>query len=371
VRPTLVSEEFFLREVRNRESTVRDYLLASRQIERFGPGHILDLTTAYVSRPAKRLRPAVLLFSCGAAGGAESIAVPAAAGIELAHTWTLTHDDLIDRDEKRRGQPTVHVLARDRARDELHYDSEASSAYGQRVAILVGDAQHAWSVALFLETPSPPVDGSVVRTIAHLLEAQVVPDLIRGETLDIQYEKADPAALSEDDIITMLWLKTGVLYRFAAMAGAMLGLNCADTDHPLARALAEFAGYCGTAFQLRDDILGIVGDEEELGKPVGSDIREGKRTTILLHAFAHGSPEEKKFLSAVVGNHSAPASDIKGVRELLVGGVGKDGKDSISYTAELARSYVDRALPYLEGIPPSRYRDLLEAWARFVVERRS
>ena len=224
-RSTLTNTENLEKDLRDRESRVVDYLRASQHLDHFRPQHILDLVLAYINRPAKRLRPAVLLFSCGAAGGDEDIAIPAAAGIEVVHTWTLTHDDLIDHDGKRRGEPTVHVLASDKARQEFGYDADASREYGERIAILVGDTQHAWSVALFLDTPSPPVKESVVAKIIYLLESQAVPDLIRGETLDIQYEKVDVADLSEEDIVNMLWLKTGILYRFSAMAGAMLGLN--------------------------------------------------------------------------------------------------------------------------------------------------
>ncbi len=359
----MTNTENLEKDLRDRESRVVDYLRASQHLDHFRPQHILDLVLAYINRPAKRLRPAVLLFSCGAAGGDEDIAIPAAAGIEVVHTWTLTHDDLIDHDGKRRGEPTVHVLASDKARQEFGYDADASREYGERIAILVGDTQHAWSVALFLDTPSPPVKESVVAKIIYLLESQAVPDLIRGETLDIQYEKVDVADLSEEDIVNMLWLKTGILYRFSAMAGAMLGLNCSDPNHPVVQALANFASNCGTAFQLQDDILGIVGDEKKLGKPVGSDIREGKRTTILQHSLAKAPPQERDRLNAVLGNPSASASDIQEVTQLLV------GLDGISYTAGLARGYIERALPYLDIVPPSRYRDLLRAWAQFMIER--
>jgi geranylgeranyl diphosphate synthase type I len=359
----LTTTENFLEEVTKRESSISAYLDGSPVLRYFEPSHIHDLVLAYVKRKAKRLRPAVLLFSCGAAGGDEDMAVPAAAGIELVHTWTLTHDDLIDHDEKRRHEPTVHMLASERARNEFRYGAEASAEYGERVAVLVGDAQHAWSVALFLETPSPPVKPSVVTRIVSLLESQVVLELIRGETLDIQYERADPAALSESEVIEMLRLKTGVLYSFAAMAGAMLGRNTCDAEDPVVHALTEFAGRCGIAFQLQDDILGIVGDEEDLGKPVGSDIREGKRTTIFLHAFANSSPDEKRLLTEVVGNRSAPLSDIMKVQKLL------EEKGSIEHTARRAQSYLDQALPILNEIPDSPYRDLLEAWAHYMIER--
>ncbi|MGA2966247.1 MAG: polyprenyl synthetase family protein, partial [Terriglobales bacterium] len=257
--------DLFEKELKTRESRVLEYLLTNKQLNHFEPPHIHDLALAYIKRPAKRLRPAVLLFSYGAAGGkSEDVALPAAAGIELVHTWTLTHDDLIDHDEKRRGEPTVHVLASDKARHEFHYDVADSVDYGQRLAILVGDVQHAWSVSLFLQTECPPIDPFVVRKIVYLLESQAVPDLIQGETLDVQYERVDIERLSEDEIVTMLWLKTGALYEFAAKAGAMLGLNCPDPENGIVQALANFASKCGTAFQLQDDVLGIVGDEKKL-----------------------------------------------------------------------------------------------------------
>lgn len=359
----MIDTENFEKDLDDRQLRVVNYLRASQHLDHFRPKHILDLVLAYINRKAKRLRPAVLLFSCGAAGGDEDIALPAAAGVEVVHTWTLTHDDLIDHDATRRGEPTVHVLASNKARMEFNYDAEASGEYGERVAILVGDAQHAWSVALFLQTPSPPVNPSVVTRIIQLLESQAVLDLIWGETLDIQYEKVDIADLSEEDIVKMLWLKTGVLYRFSAMAGAMLGLNCSDPDHPVVQALANFASNCGTAFQLQDDILGIVGDEKKLGKPVGSDIREGKRTTILQYSLANASPSERDKLNTVLGHPSASASDIQEVTQLLVDLGGK------SYTEQLARKYINEAIPYLDIIPSSKYRDLLHAWAQYMVER--
>jgi geranylgeranyl diphosphate synthase, type I len=352
----------FLKEVQVRETRIKDYLLADKHFGNCKPSHIHDLVFAYLTRPAKRLRPAVLLFCCGAAGGDEDIALPAAAGIELVHTWTLTHDDLIDHDSKRRGEPTVHVLASDLARREFNYDRQARSAYGERLAVLVGDIQHAWSVALFLETPSPPTDPLVVREIVHLLESEIVPDLIHGETLDIQYEKVDVARLSEQDIVNMLWLKTGVLYKFAAAAGAMLGLNCPDRDHPVVRALAEFASNCGTAFQLRDDILGIVGEEDILGKPVGSDIREGKRTIVLQHALAAAPSKDKDFLNRVVGNRSALPEEILHARELLK-------RYGVDHTKAKAQEYINRAKPYLLDIRASVYKDLLSGWAEFMIGR--
>jgi len=348
------------------EARVTNYLLANK---RFEPTHIHDLARTYIERRAKRLRPAVLLFSYGAAGGKdEPIALPAAAGVEAVHTWTLTHDDLIDHDEERRGKPTVHVLAEKKARQELHYGVEESVDYGQRVAILVGDVQHAWSVSLFLQTECPPINPLVICKIVHLLESDAVPNLIQGETLDVQYERVAAEDLSEKDIEDMLWLKTGALYEFSARAGAMLGLNCADPMNSVVQDLADFASNCGTAFQLQDDILGIVGDHEKLGKPVGSDIREGKRTTILWWALKNASPSERKTLSHVVGNRSATEHEVEQVKDIF----SKPG-GGIDHTKGRAQTYIDKALPFLdkvrERVGKSKHLDLLNDWAQYMIHR--
>ena len=161
----------------------------------------------------------------------------------------------------------------------------------------------------------------------------------------------------------MLWKKTGVLYEFSSKVGAMLGLNLNEPDHRLVRAISSFASKCGTAFQLQDDILGIVGDESVLGKPVGSDIREGKRTVILYQAFKNASKNQRSQLMEIFGNERATEQDIEHAKELLheLGG--------IEYTKQLARSYVKDSLDHLREIPESEYKDLLSLWAEFMIER--
>jgi geranylgeranyl diphosphate synthase, type I len=349
-----------------REGDIKQYLLAKPQFE---PKHIGQLARAYIERGGKRLRPAVLLFSFGAAGGKdEAIALPAAAGIEVVHTWTLTHDDLIDHDGKRRGEPTVHVLAAEKARTELEYDERKSAEYGERIAILVGDVQHAWSVSLFLETQCPPIDPGVIGKVVHLLESEAVPKLIEGETLDVQYEEIDVERLSRDEIKEMLYLKTGALYKFAAQTGAMLGLNCADRNHKVVQLLASFASQCGTAFQLQDDILGIVGNEKKLGKPVGSDIREGKRTTILWEALRQAEPPERKKILQVVGNPAATEREVQQVTDIF-----RKPGGGVDCTESLAQECIDQALPFLDDlrqhVEKSEYLDLLSGWADYMIHR--
>ena len=354
-----------LEALRERERKVTEYFLQPRFREWFKPRDLQDAVFAYLERPAKRLRPAVMMWSCGAVGGDESIAIPAAAGIEMFHTWTLVHDDLIDNDDLRRGGPTVHKLGEAFAREKLGYGEEKSREYGRDLAVLTGDSQHGFTISLFCECARPEkVDARVVLDIIYQLESYVVNTLIEGETLDVQYSRTPIEQLTRDDIVRMLWMKTGVLYEFAARTGAMLGLNTSDAEHAWVAGLSRFASQCGTAFQLQDDILGLLGKEGQLGKPVGSDVREGKKTTIVFFALKSASERERRFLLSVLGNAQASAEDVRKATEMMV------SLGAVDETAELALDHVNSAMPELDVLPDSSYKDLLTAWARHVIERR-
>ena len=347
-----------------RERLVTGYFLQERFRKWFKPADLREAVFAYLERGAKRLRPAVLLWACGAVGGNEDSALPAAAGVEMFHTWTLVHDDLIDNDDLRRGGPTIHKLAQDYALEKLGYTLEKSREYGRDIAVLTGDSQHGWTISLFCECARDRgVDPRVMLDIIYHLESYVVNTLIEGETRDVQYSRTPIEELTSDDIVQMLWMKTGVLYEFAARSGAMIGLNSSDENHPYVSALSRFASQCGTAFQLQDDILGLMGKESQLGKPVGSDVREGKKTTIVFFALQASTPGQRKFLLSVLGSRDASDADVQKATDLMVslGGVQK--------TADLALEHIHRALPELAVLPSSEYRTLLESWAHLMINR--
>jgi geranylgeranyl diphosphate synthase type I len=161
----------------------------------------------------------------------------------------------------------------------------------------------------------------------------------------------------------MLWLKTGILYEFAGLAGAMIGKDTADIKDSGVQAVKSFTGKCGIAFQLQDDILGILGDEKVLGKPVGSDIREGKKTTIVLEALKNANEEQREAILKSLGNPDCSEDDIKLVKTLFV------DLNGIEHTRNLALNYIKEALPHLEKIKDSYYRMLLYEWADYMVNR--
>lgn len=352
----------FVEELSNRKNIVYEYLNSERFKKLYTSEHIRESVYSYISQRGKSLRPAVLLFSCGAAGGDESKAIPAAAAIEVFHTWTIVHDDIIDRDDKRRGGFTVHEEFRRKAISEFNYSELEANHYGICISILAGDMQQGMAVSMLSELDDL-IDPKLVLYLIRDLELRVESLLIDGQFLDMRYAMLPIDSLRQEQILDMLWKKTGVLYEFCGKAGAMLGLNSVDPEHPYIKALSAFTSKCGLAFQLQDDILGIVGDEKLLGKPVGSDIREGKRTLILAHAFGNANDVQKRHFIEIFGNKSASDQDIKTAKNLLneLGG--------IEYTKELARSYIKDALLLLNQVPPSKYRDLLSFWAEYMIER--
>jgi len=354
----------------NAEKRINSVLKSSQVMAYFNPEDILESVFRYIDRPAKRLRPSVLMMAAGALGGSdrEDLALPAAAGVELFHTWTLVHDDLIDNDTLRRGGPTVHEAMRTAARTRQNLPADLATEYGRDVAILTGDMQHGWAITSFVDcTLESGIDATLVLRLIKHLQSYVLGNLIFGEVLDVRYGMHDLAKLKDVDegkIIEMLWLKTGVLYEFAGMAGALIGKNTYNFEDDEVQAITHFASKCGTAFQLQDDILGILGDEASLGKPIGSDIREGKKTVIVYEALKNANESQRETILATLGNRLATNDQVQAVTNLFcdLNGIGR--------TKELAEYYISEAIPYLDDISASLYKRLLLLWANYMLDRK-
>lgn len=355
--------EILLKEVDQRKQIVLDYLLQDRFVQRFRPDHIRDAVYSYVKGGGKSLRPAVLMLACGAVGGDEALSVPFAAAVEMYHTWTLVHDDVIDKDETRRGVPTVHTEYKQKAKDEFGWQGEDAHHYGTIIALLTGDIQQAWSWSLMFEAHTEMgVPAEVVIRLAQEMANYVTPMLVEGETLDVQFTDQQ-RTLTEDLIIDMLWKKTGALYEYAGRAGAAIGLGDANPDIPLVKSIGKFCSLCGTAFQIQDDILGIVGDAKQLGKPVGSDIREGKYTILTLKALESADEKQRSIILHTLGNDHATTQEVQTVTNIL------RELDVIRYAQDISRHYVNQAFQELDAVPESDYKTLLHHWAEYLIER--
>ena len=352
-----------LHAIAERKRLLLDYLLQERFIQRFRPQHIRDAVFSYIKRGGKSLRPAVTMLACGALGGDEARALPVAAAIEVYHTWTLVHDDVIDKDRRRRGAPTVHAHFAQLARCEFDLPAADAEHYGNTIAMLTGDVQQAWAWSLLFEAHlHGGVAADVILQLAQELASAVTPLLVEGETLDVQYARPG-LQLDQAQVIDMLWKKTGVLYEFAGRAGAAIALNDASPDIPALAAMAKFCSLCGTAFQIQDDILGVVGDERQLGKPVGSDIREGKSTLLILRALQRADDQQRARLLRGLGDARAADAAVHDAIAML-----RD-LGAIDYARDVSRRYVNEALQQLSHLPDNAYKTLLESWALYMVRR--
>jgi len=356
------------------KGTLLDYLAGRREavvkyIEGFGLTHLVsmphlrDYLLSYPLRGGKSLRPALVALAAGAAGGSDvtSTTLPLQAAVELYHNWTLIHDDIIDEDDLRRGKPSLHREIENAARED-GYD-EGAEKYGRDIAILVGDLMHGNVNLLALRLIDEGVDPKVVLKILWLMHAELTPALVDGEAEDVRFCRENIGDITEDQVIEMLEGKTAALFEYCGTAGALVGLGIDDPSHAAAASLAAFSRAAGLAFQIQDDILGLVGDQEKLGKPRGSDLREGKHTLILLHAFREGSSEQLSQLEPLVGKSDVTADEVD-LAEKIVREIG-----SIEYVNGIAQEYITSALPFLEELEPSESRDLLAGLAEYMIDR--
>lgn len=351
----------FLTEIKTKAKQVREYLLNSPFQKSLAPDYIREGTLLYTARGGKMLRPAILMLACEAMGGDAQIALPAAAAVEMSHTWTLVHDDIIDNDDLRRSGPSVHAHFRDRFKDLLTNQDEREE-FARSQAILVGDLQQAWATSLINEL-GEKIDGRLFRFLLRDLTVNWAPRVLAGEALDVEYAKRPLKEVSEEMILDMLSEKTASTFAFAGRAGALIGLNKLDPEHSLVTTIEEACMNAGLAFQLRDDVLGIIGDEEQLGKPVGSDIREGKRTTIIAHAYRQADSSQKDLLNSILGKPDASRAEVIQVRQLVT------DLGSIEHTEKLAGKYASRARKLLGKLPDSQAKLLLDEWIDFIIER--
>lgn len=206
----------------------------------------------------KRLRPVLMIEVCNMVGGNCEEVMPFACAMEMIHTYSLIHDDLpaMDNDDLRRGRPTNHVV------------------YGEAKAILAGDAllTKAFEVAASYKGA---YSDRAIRAISMLAQSAGTDGMIGGQIVDLESEDRD---ISASELKYLHSLKTGAIIRSSCTIGALMGGAGEDEI----KAVDEFALNLGIAFQIRDDILDVTGNEEELGKPIGSDEEEHKNTYVKL-----------------------------------------------------------------------------------------
>ncbi|MTV25195.1 polyprenyl synthetase family protein [Nitriliruptoraceae bacterium ZYF776] len=294
----------------------------------------------------KRVRPTLLLLGYAAGGGTDRSAVlgPALA-LELLHTCALLHDDVIDRAPTRRGRPTVHHAVAATHRDR-GWAGDALG-YGEAVAILLGDLAFVQADELFLEAGVAP-DALLAgfRRFTVLRE-----EVMAGQYLDLH---AATARLTDRDLaLAIATLKSG---RYSVRRPLEIGASLAGAGPALVDGLGRVGEPLGVAFQLRDDLLGVFGDEVTTGKSVAGDLAEGKRTLLVAEAVARLSAAERDELEAGLGDPDLTPQRAARLRDLLeTSGARRATEDHLDAAVDAARA----ALGDL-GLPPAAAADLAD-----------
>ena len=303
------------------------------------PNNLQEASIYLTKAGGKMLRPALCLITAEAVGGQKENALKAGSAIELIHTFSLIHDDIMDDDDMRRGMPSVHKV------------------WGEDVAILAGDTLFSKAFEIIIgsnqELTSPAQINNALATVADACVK-----ICEGQALDMGFE--DCFDVTEDEYMEMIFKKTGALIAAATKVGAIMG----GASDEVVDAMYEYGRLIGLAFQIQDDYLDLASDEETLGKPIGSDIGKGKMTIIAINGLSSAGDDSEKLLEILKDENNSQA-DIDLAIEILT----KCG--AIEYARNLAQDSVNQAKEVLEILPDSSSKQVLSDIADFVLERHS
>lgn len=293
---------------------------------------LVDLVARYIIRQkGKKIRPLLVLLSAKVAGGVTDRSYRGAVLVELLHTATLVHDDVVDNADKRRGVWSINAL------------------FKNKVAVLMGDYLLSRGLLIAMEGKDYDILEVITNTVKRMSE---------GELLQIQ--KTRKLNIDEETYFKVISDKTASLLETCCEIGAMSATDNSDYHN----AMKHFGQSIGVAFQIKDDILDYEGTVKMIGKPVGGDIKEKKLTLPLIYSLNNVSTKEASRIRKIIKNGSNK-QNVKDVIQF----VRENG--GINYALERAKSYSDKAKEALSILPDSQSKIALEALVEFVIDRKN
>jgi len=251
------------------------------------PHHLYQPVQYILSLGGKRVRPALMLMACNLYNEAVEKAVRPAIGMEIFHNFTLLHDDLMDKADKRRHQLTVH------------------KKWNENTAILSGDAMLILAYHFVADTKQP-----LLKSVLDIFTTTAL-EICEGQQYDMDFEQCPE--VSEEEYIEMIRLKTAVLIGCCLKSGALIG-GASDED---ANKLYQSGIYIGLAFQLQDDLLDVFGDPQTFGKNIGGDILCNKKTFLHIQMMNRASDTQKKLICELqLNNRCSPGEKIKAIKSI-------------------------------------------------------
>jgi octaprenyl-diphosphate synthase len=310
-----------------------DLLDVEREIQREldSPVSLIQEMGGYIAGAGgKRLRPIMLLLAARLAGARGARCVRLACVVELLHTATLIHDDVVDQAPLRRGRPSLNAQ------------------WGDDASVLVGDHLYSKSFAMLVRDNDRAVMETLARSTVSMTEAEV-----------FQLELKRRGVTSEADYVRIITQKTASFMSACCRIGGLLGALPAEQVD----ALTRYGLDVGVAFQLSDDSLDFVADQDRLGKAIGADLKEGKRTLPLIAMLERATPRQVERVRRLLHTAALSPAEIDEIRQLVL------EYDGVEYAHARALSYAVAAKADLEGFAPSEERETLALIADFVVDR--
>lgn len=289
---------------------------------------INQLSSYIIASGGKRIRPQLLLLASGACGYQGNHHITLATVIELIHTATLLHDDVVDASELRRGNDT------------------ANSLWGNEAAVLVGDFLYSRAFEMMVEADSMRVMKILATTTNRIAEGEVM------QLMNVR----DPD-LTQERYVEVIQAKTAKLFEAATELGGVL----TGQSDEICKALAQYGMYLGTAFQIVDDVLDYQSDEATMGKNAGDDLAEGKTTLPLIHAMKNGTHDERAFLRQAITD--ADVSQMDKILAIIA------KTNAIEKSLDAAKEAANNAVQSLQVLPASDYLEALQALALYSVDR--
>ena len=327
----IVSEEF-QEQLNEHRERIDLFLMASASASY--PANLYQPMKYFLEFGGKRLRPLLTLLACKAVSGSFEKALAAASAIELLHNFTLVHDDIMDQDSMRRGQQTVHTK------------------WNEAVAILTGDGLIGLAYRALLKTPPESL-----HRVMHIFTEGVI-KVCEGQAIDKDFEDRDEVSLEE--YFEMILKKTGELIAISTEIGGIIGEGT-ETE---IEALRGFGEAIGRAFQIQDDLLDITSSEAVLGKDLGSDLAQGKKTYAIVKLKQHASQEDWEFIQNVLKTRRIDKVTLDKVRKIL------EKNHIITDGLAQIKADVERAQGHLLQIKDKRWSGELLAFSHMILNRK-
>ena len=295
---------------------------------------VTDIANYLIAGGGKRIRPLLLLLSAKALDSDSDARIRMGAVVEMLHTATLVHDDIIDEASTRRGRPS------------------SNTTWGNAKCVLAGD----WLYMQAFQTALAERNFRILDLLISLTQQMVEGELLQMEKLG--------HLINEEEYFDLIYRKTACLFKVSMQLGAVIANpDLRDGERPFEDTLGEYGRNLGLAFQIVDDVLDLTANDEILGKPAASDLREGKATLAVIHALERGTGADREAIRTVLADRSFEHVAHADILEIL------HRHGSLAYAMDTACAYAEAARQSIAELPDNQYKRALLWVPGFVTSR--